>query len=47
MGALDENKIIAHQMNGQPLPHFSSFPARLILPGWIATRWMKRRNRYR
>ena len=39
--ALDENTIIAHQMNGQPLPHFNGFPARLILPGWTATYWMK------
>ncbi len=39
--ALDENTIIAHQMNGQPLPHFSGFPARLIIPGWTATYWMK------
>ena len=39
--ALDENTIIAHRMNGQPLPHFNGFPARLILPGWTATYWMK------
>jgi DMSO/TMAO reductase YedYZ molybdopterin-dependent catalytic subunit len=39
--ALDENTIIAHQMNGQPLPHFNGFPARLIVPGWTATYWMK------
>ena len=39
--ALDENTIIAHQMNSQPLPHFNGFPARLIVPGWTATYWMK------
>ena len=39
--ALDENTIIAHQMNGQKLPHFNGFPARLIVPGWTATYWMK------
>lgn len=38
---LDENTIIAHQMNGQPLPHYNGFPARLIVPGWTATYWMK------
>jgi DMSO/TMAO reductase YedYZ molybdopterin-dependent catalytic subunit len=38
---LDENTIIAHQMNGQSLPHFNGFPARLIVPGWTATYWMK------
>jgi DMSO/TMAO reductase YedYZ molybdopterin-dependent catalytic subunit len=39
--ALDENTMIAHQMNDQPLPHFNGFPARLIVPGWTATYWMK------
>ncbi|HEY1798391.1 MAG TPA: molybdopterin-dependent oxidoreductase [Stellaceae bacterium] len=38
---LDENTIIAHQMNGQPLPHYNGFPARLIVPGWTATYWTK------
>jgi DMSO/TMAO reductase YedYZ molybdopterin-dependent catalytic subunit len=38
---LDGNTIIAHGMNGQPLPHYNGFPARLILPGWTATYWMK------
>ena len=28
-------------MNGQPLPHFNGFPARLIVPGWTGTYWMK------
>jgi DMSO/TMAO reductase YedYZ molybdopterin-dependent catalytic subunit len=39
--ALDENTIIAYEMNGQPLPHFNGFPARVIVPGWTATYWMK------
>ena len=39
--ALDENTIVAHQMNGQPLPHLNGFPARLIVPGWTGTYWMK------
>ena len=39
--ALDDNTIIAFAMNGQPLPHFNGFPARLIVPGWTATYWMK------
>jgi DMSO/TMAO reductase YedYZ molybdopterin-dependent catalytic subunit len=39
--ALDENTIVAFQMNGQPLPHFNGFPARLVVPGWTATYWMK------
>jgi len=39
--ALDENTIIAHRMNGEALPHYNGFPARLIVPGWTATYWMK------
>jgi hypothetical protein len=39
--ALDENSIIALQMNGQDLPHFNGYPARLIIPGWTATYWVK------
>ena len=39
--AMDENTIIALQMNGQPIPHFNGYPARLIVPGWTATYWMK------
>jgi DMSO/TMAO reductase YedYZ molybdopterin-dependent catalytic subunit len=39
--ALDENSLIAYEMNGQPLPHWNGFPARLIIPGWTGTYWMK------
>jgi len=39
--ALDENTLIAFEMNGEPLPHWNGFPARLIVPGWTATYWMK------
>jgi DMSO/TMAO reductase YedYZ molybdopterin-dependent catalytic subunit len=39
--ANDPNTIIAFEMNGQPLPHWNGFPARLIVPGWTATYWMK------
>jgi hypothetical protein len=28
-------------MNGQPLPHFNGFPARLVVPGWTGTYWLK------
>ena len=34
--ALDDNTLIAYEMNGAPLPHFNGFPARLIVPGWTA-----------
>ena len=39
--AMDENTLIAYEMNGEPLPHFNGFPARLIVPGWTGTYWMK------
>jgi len=39
--ALDENTIIALQMNGAALPHFNGYPARLIVPGWTGTYWLK------
>jgi DMSO/TMAO reductase YedYZ molybdopterin-dependent catalytic subunit len=39
--AMDDNTIIAVQMNGEALPHFNGFPARLIVPGWTATYWVK------
>lgn len=39
--ALDENTLIALEMNGKPLPHWNGFPARLVVPGWTATYWVK------
>jgi DMSO/TMAO reductase YedYZ molybdopterin-dependent catalytic subunit len=39
--ALDENTLIAFEMNGEPLPHWNGFPVRLIVSGWVATYWMK------
>jgi DMSO/TMAO reductase YedYZ molybdopterin-dependent catalytic subunit len=39
--ALDENTLVAYEMNGQPLPHFNGSPARIIVPGWTATYWVK------
>jgi DMSO/TMAO reductase YedYZ molybdopterin-dependent catalytic subunit len=39
--AMDENTLIAYEMNGQPLPHFNGYPARLVVPGWTGTYWMK------
>ena len=39
--ALDENTLIAYEMNGAPLPHWNGYPARLIVPGWTGTYWMK------
>ncbi len=39
--ALDENTLIAFEMNGKPLPHWNGFPARLVVPGWTGTYWVK------
>jgi DMSO/TMAO reductase YedYZ molybdopterin-dependent catalytic subunit len=39
--ASDESTLIAYEMNGEPLPHFNGYPARLIVPGWTGTYWMK------
>jgi hypothetical protein len=37
--------LIAYEMNGQPLPHWNGFPARIVVPGWTATYWMKHISR--
>ena len=42
--AMEENTLIAYEMNGQPLPHFNGFPARIVVPGWTGTYWMKHRH---
>jgi DMSO/TMAO reductase YedYZ molybdopterin-dependent catalytic subunit len=39
--AMEDTTIIAYEMNGQPLPHWNGFPARIIVPGWTATYWVK------
>ena len=39
--ALDENTLVAYEMNGEALPHWNGFPARIVVPGWTATYWMK------
>jgi len=39
--ALDENALIAYEMNGEPLPHWNGYPARIVVPGWTGTYWMK------
>ena len=39
--AAEDTTIIAYEMNGEPLPHWNGFPARLIVPGWTGTYWMK------
>ena len=39
--ALADEVIVATSMNGQKLPHLNGYPARIIVPGWTATYWMK------
>jgi len=39
--AIEETTLVAYEMNGQPLPHLNGFPARIIVPGWTGTYWMK------
>jgi len=39
--ALDDSTLIAFEMNGRALPHWNGSPARLVVPGWTGTYWMK------
>jgi DMSO/TMAO reductase YedYZ molybdopterin-dependent catalytic subunit len=39
--ALDPDTLLAFEMNGAPLPPTNGFPARLVVPGWTATYWIK------
>jgi len=39
--AMSDEVIIATSMNGQKLPHMNGYPARIVVPGWTATYWMK------
>jgi sulfite dehydrogenase len=39
--ALEDTTLVAYEMNGQALPHWNGFPARVVVPGWTGTYWMK------
>ena len=39
--ATADDTLIAFEMNGKPLPHWNGYPARLIVPGWTGTYWVK------
>jgi len=39
--ALNEDVLIAYEMNGAPLPVLNGFPVRLVVPGYYATYWVK------
>jgi DMSO/TMAO reductase YedYZ molybdopterin-dependent catalytic subunit len=39
--ALHPDTLIALEMNGAPLPLMNGYPARLVVPGWTGTYWVK------
>ena len=39
--AMEEDVIVAYEMNGQYMPMLNGFPVRLVVPGWYATYWVK------
>jgi sulfite dehydrogenase len=39
--ALEDDIMIAYEMNGQEMPLLNGFPVRLVVPGWYATYWVK------
>lgn len=43
--AMDDQTILAYAMNGKPIPHWNGAPLRLVVPGWVATYWMKQISR--
>jgi len=42
--ALDEDTILAYEMNGEALPMLNGFPLRLVIPGHYGTYWVKHLN---
>ncbi|MEM8931015.1 MAG: sulfite oxidase [Acidobacteriota bacterium] len=43
--ALEEHTLVAYALNGEPLPAYHGYPARLIVPGWIGScsqKWLSR-----
>ena len=38
---MEDTTLIAYEMNGEPLPHWNGFPARVVVPGWTGVYWMK------
>ena len=39
--AIEDTTLVAYEMNGEVLPHWNGFPARIVVPGWTATYWVK------
>ena len=42
--ALDDDTLLAYEMNGEPLPMLNGFPLRLVVPGHYGTYWVKHLN---
>ena len=41
MDELDDNVILAYEMNGEDLPYLNGYPVRLIIPGYYSDSWIK------
>ena len=39
--ALDPSTLLAFEYNGEPLPRENGHPVRLVVPGWVASYWVK------
>jgi len=42
--ALDDDTLLAYEMNGEALPMLNGFPLRLVVPGYYGTYWVKHVN---
>src|SRR6266567_7507152 len=42
--ALDEDVMLAYEMNGEDLPVLNGYPLRLVVPGYYGTYWVKHVN---
>ena len=41
LSEIDDNVILAYQMNGEDLPYLNGYPLRLVLPGYYSDSWVK------
>ena len=45
--AIEDDVLLAYEMNGEALPMLNGFPLRLVLPGYYGTYWVKHLNEIR
>ena len=38
--AIEDEVIVAYEMNGEPIPFLNGYPLKLVVPGWYATYWV-------